>query len=410
MVINRPSSTSIAIFFSIVSILITGIFIFVMIKDGYIIGTPISMADTGQVGDFIGGVVGTVISAAAFYFLYMTFSDQRKTSYRQHVESYFYEMLRAYQTNVNSMKYDATNLLVDKGSLYIAPRIYESKEIFDVIFMQLVTCRNELKHLLCKHSRLYISEYENHLLENNQITKRNIDIYELGYIDIAYNIVFYGTSSEGMVVLRNQLYKRYKKRLVDIILKYISLKPASNKYLFKKWNYISSRKRRQQIIDLVEDVYEWRQKKIIKDYQPKYPQYSVGYNNDFVKYYKGFQHIMGHYYRQLFHMVTYINEQKHFDYQTKYDYVKNIRTLMSNSEQVLLFFNSISCLGRQWELEAELNPKLKEYCLSDYHLITKYDLIKNIPDEMLYGVNYKSYYPFVNYEHESIKHANLLYN
>lgn len=162
MVINRPSSTSIAIFFSIVSILITGIFIFVMIKDGYKIGTPISMADTGQVGDFIGGVVGTVISAAAFYFLYMTFSDQRKTSYRQHVESYFYEMLRAYQTNVNSMKYDATNLLVDKGSLYIAPRIYESKEIFDVIFMQLVTCRNELKHLLCKHSRLYISEYENH--------------------------------------------------------------------------------------------------------------------------------------------------------------------------------------------------------------------------------------------------------
>jgi len=394
----------IAFFFFAVSAAICIVFLILLYCDGYRVGKPVLMSETGQIGDFIGGVVGTIISAAALFFLYLTFREQRNTSLQQHIESCFFEMLRIHLETVNSMKYNATRLLIDKGSLYIAPQEYTGRAIFDLMYLQLITCRNELRHLLCKHSRLYTAEYEKTIMNNKVIKERGIDIYELGYVDIAYCVVFYGVNSEGLMILKNLLYRRYKKNLVDTILKYISLKPASNKNLYKRWEYISGRSRRKQILDLVEDIYEWRQKKIIRGYQPRFPDYSVGYNNDYVKYYGGFQYLLSHYYRHLFYVVKYVNEQKFLSYNEKYQYVKNLRTMLSNSEQVLLFFNSLSSIGRQWELEALGNVDLKGYEKKDFELITKYNLIKNIPNEMLYGVNYKQYYPSVNYEFDEILH------
>ncbi|PTS95661.1 hypothetical protein DBR11_21010 [Pedobacter sp. HMWF019] len=38
---------------------------------------------TGQFGDFIGGVIGTVINAFAFYFLYLTLTEQKKATEEQ---------------------------------------------------------------------------------------------------------------------------------------------------------------------------------------------------------------------------------------------------------------------------------------------------------------------------------------
>lgn len=380
------------------------IFLIVLSCDGYSIGIPVAMAETGQVGDFIGGVVGTIISAAAFVFLYLTFREQRKTSNIQHIESHFFEMLRMHQINVTSMRYDASRLIIDKGSLYIAPVIYEGRSVFDVIFMQLVTCRNELRRLLCKHRRLYVPEYELILQKNERLKERNIDIYELGYIDIAYCIVFFGVNSEGIMILKNLLSMRYKKKLVETVLRFISLKPASNKNFFKRWNYISGRSRRRQILELVDDIYEWRQNKHVVGYQPRFPQYSVGYNNDFVKYYGGYQHLLSHYYRHMFHMIKYINELSSISYENKYRYVKSFQAQLSNTEQTLLFFNSISSLGRQWELDPDVNHDLPSFKVKDFELISKYDLIKNIPGEMLYGVNYKRYYPFVSYEGDNSRY------
>ena len=42
---------------------------------------------TGQVGDFIGGVIGTIFSGAGFYFLYVTLVEQRKAFVKERFEA-----------------------------------------------------------------------------------------------------------------------------------------------------------------------------------------------------------------------------------------------------------------------------------------------------------------------------------
>lgn len=104
---------------------------------------------------------------------------------------------------------------------------------------------------------------------------------------------------------------------------------------------------------------------------------------------------LGHYYRHLFQTVNYINEQKEniIDYHQKYNYVKILRAQLSNYEQALLFYNTISPLGEAWELKAEKTD-------INHHLITKYNMIKNLPNKILRTIDPKEYYPTVSYEYD----------
>lgn len=76
---------------------------------------------------------------------------------------------------------------------------------------------------------------------------------------------------------------------------------------------------------------------------------------------------------------------------------------MSTYEQAILFFNSLSSLGRAWEIDPEIDTTLSKFQLHDFELITKYNLIKNISGEFLYGLSFKDYFPLVEYESDNIK-------
>ena len=70
------------------------------------------------------------------------------------------------------------------------------------------------------------------------------------------------------------------------------------------------------------------------------------------------------------------------------------RAQLSTYEQALLLVNSISGIGMKWEYTPELVNNSKLYS----RLITKYNLIKNLPGDHLFGIYYKVYYPKVVYE------------
>lgn len=76
----------------------------------------------------------------------------------------------------------------------------------------------------------------------------------------------------------------------------------------------------------------------------------------------GHQSRLGHYYRHLYQMVRYVDQQTlEID---KYEYVKTIRAQLSTHEQALLLINSLTPMGRGWW---------------DNELIVKYRLVQNIP-------------------------------
>lgn len=79
--------------------------------------------------------------------------------------------------------------------------------------------------------------------------------------------------------------------------------------------------------------------------------------------FEGHQSRLGHYYRHLYHMITYVDKavpQLKID---KYQYVKTIRAQLSTHEQALLLINSLTPIGQVWWSN---------------DLIVKYGMVKNI--------------------------------
>lgn len=96
--------------------------------------------------------------------------------------------------------------------------------------------------------------------------------------------------------------------------------------------------------------------------------------------------ILGHYYRHLFNMVNYIDKNKFSnDYKKKEIYVKLIRSQLSDYEEMLLYYDSLSPLGKDW------NEPLGSRKIEKMNLICKYRLLKNCPI-------YKPYFGIMPFE------------
>lgn len=98
--------------------------------------------------------------------------------------------------------------------------------------------------------------------------------------------------------------------------------------------------------------------------------------------------ILGRYYRHLFQIVRYVDEQPDNLYEDK-DWKSGVlsilRSQMSDYEQLLLYYNAQSSLGHAWD---------------EKHYIEKYRLIKNIPFSDIFAC--AGLAPFVKYQ-ETIK-------
>ncbi len=98
--------------------------------------------------------------------------------------------------------------------------------------------------------------------------------------------------------------------------------------------------------------------------------------------------ILGHYFRHLFNMVNYIDTNNFTDnYEKKAFFVKLIRSQLSDYEQILLYYNSLSTLGANW------NKPLRRNKIDEMNLICKYKILKNCP----YYVDYLGIHPMEMY-------------
>ncbi len=377
----------------IIAVVISLVFIYLMYLDGYSIGIPITMEKTGQFGDYFGGVIGTIFSAAAFWLLYLTLKQQLRAEVKNNFDTQFSKMLLLNQQNLDRMTFDASKLLPNTDKLYIEPRVYEGKDVFQIFYYQFITCKNDLMPLLGKASKIYTKEYERQIKNLPIVRDREIPIYQLARIDICYSIVFWGVGSEGVSILRSLFKNRYRDAIIEKVINFISLKPAFDKRINRKWSYFDSCSIRN-LLAHVNDIYEWRERHKHEGYAPSYPEISTGYRSDFVRYYTGFHQMLGHYFRQYYQLVKFVDGNRDLTESQKYNFVKTIRSQMSNYEQTVFFLNSLSSLGRVWEIDPEKTDNKGEHS----NLITHYKLIKNVPSDILFGIRLKDYYPDIDFE------------
>lgn len=140
--------------------------------------------------------------------------------------------------------------------------------------------------------------------------------------------------------------------------------------------------------------------RLIKRHQQQKKKNEQNRNKSYLEY-DGHQSRLGHYFRHLFQTVTYINEQPTtlFSYWDKYAYIKTLRAQLSTHEQALFLYNSISPLGYPWELDPEIADENRK-------LITKYNLVKNLPEGFTRDINPKTYFPDIFFEFDKTKTEN----
>lgn len=192
------------------------------------------------------------------------------------------------------------------------------------------------------------------------LAHEDIEDWNLKYCQVAYLITFFGLGNNSTDYLKEQINRIVPNSNPLSIILTLQIKAQNQQ---KEENKQKSKEQRQYI------------------------------NHD------GHQSRLGHYYRHLFQTVRYIDEQPErlLNYKEKYFYIKTLRAQLTTHEQALLFFNSLSNLGTNWEFgQDDENNKL----------ITKYNLIKNLPKGFTGKLNPKTYYPDIFYEFDKDKTDN----
>jgi hypothetical protein len=264
-----------------------------------------------------------------------------------------------------------------------------------IIFQEFIECYREVSKFSNSnlHSDYIAPKYLtflNELILENNISANPI---ELAKIDIAYCMVFFGLGVEGEAVLKKLFRKKYNPSYYHKLIYFIKMKPKqSNVERSAKWK-VARDMELKELHQLVNELYK---NKNHPDKTTTLSPLAIEFqmNLPYEKYYGGHQFRLGHYFRHLYQSFKYLENDPFLDDKRRYSYGKMFRAQLSTYEQALLFFNSISKMGMKWEY----TPELLEVGNSPSRIITKYNLIKNLPGEHLFGIHYKKYYPNVDYE------------
>jgi hypothetical protein len=150
----------------------------------------------------------------------------------------------------------------------------------------------------------------------------------------------------------------------------------------------------KRYIEVLKEISKSHNQKGIKEYKhysrirylkPKYLKSQTLWLSFNYKPFSGHQSILAHYYRHLFQTVKFITKQNEslISYESKRDYLRILRSMLSNHEQILLYYNWLSGFGAKWEKKRETYHLDKSYNNSDNRFFTDYRMIHNIPEQMV---------------------------
>ncbi|WP_345948849.1 putative phage abortive infection protein [Mucilaginibacter sp. PAMB04274] len=367
----------------------------------------------GTRGDFTAGVVGTFFSLGAFIYLYLSFKKQRESNEVQlkafqhdKIENRFFELIRIHRENVSemSLKYVDVSLIIkdDLPRLKKSTRTLTNRQVFHAIYLQYVALVGEVGFVFhgLKENDIYDDSYLLQLRANTTLNERKIDLVKYAKADLYYLIVFFGVGKIGITSIENFTKGKYKKEIVDKLVKLAAMKPKQDSKYFEKWLWSNSHKKKEEIFDKILAIRKDASLPQMTPYQIKYRgkafEVQLYYPGVYEKYYGGHQFRLGHYFRHLYQTAQFINNQPDLWEEDQREYLRHLRGQISTAEQIVFFLNSLSQLGRVWELEITRTgccvPRADR-------LISDYALIKNIPhDHVVDDLHLSDFYSKIDYE------------
>ena len=271
---------------------------------------------TGQVGDTLGGIMGPFIAIAAAILTFFAFWVQYKANEQQKIdlqierfESKFYNMVEILRQNVSEI---------------IIGKSLQSRKAFISMF-------NELKFLYLTTDKFLKSSIQKAIIKT---LTDNDNLSEEDTFNIAYLIFFFGIGQNSTKLILSLVDSRYAGLLLNLetfLQQQQALWRTDNKQL-----------------SIEEKTREGDTHFILKTtYKP----------------FNGHMSRLSHYVRHLFQLVKFINDQpdRIINYEAKYNYEVTVRAQLSTHEQLLLYYNSLSVLGKPWfDKDKDF---LKKYCM-----------------------------------------------
>lgn len=259
-----------------------------------------SISNFGLFGDFIGGVIGTMVAVVAALYIIKSYKKQIEQGRKQSFEKTFVVMLELHRQNVQEIE------ILDASGNKLS-----GKRVFKLLTEELETLYN----------KVYKSIEE--ATKTNEQYQKWSDIYEHKKLahELSHGFFFY-----------------------DIDTYYLTLDKN----------------------DILYDICESVRQGLKKD-------------KAFVLSIQLQRHtILGHYYRHLYNMVNWVDSSKAITFDEKQKYCKLIRSQLSDYEEILLYYNTLSPLGKDW------NEPLGKTEVKEMNLICKYRLLKNCPYYLYY--------------------------
>lgn len=302
----------------------------------------------GEIGDTIGGIMGPFVAIIAAFLTFIAFliqydanelqkkelERQKKIRQREEFEVKLYKMLDEHKDNLNH---------ISAGELHgrdaIPELLGELAYIYSCVHFVLNSLheKKEFNHTQGDLSK--VIEYLESLYED---PKSAI----MSHLLLSYNLFFYGrpyyhtfeSMQAGKILLEDEVYSRLKS------IKYVKSSNGFTKFIYGENNALSM---------------------LPPQYEASFPIMN-GHNDQ-----------LGVYFRQLYQTVMFIAnaDSTIFTEDDKYAYAKLLRSNMSDTEQVLLYYNSLSEMGEKWNKRIDGAIEKRE----DMGLIARFKLIKNIP-------------------------------
>jgi hypothetical protein len=121
----------------------------IFVADVYRETDTVNAVTAGQLGDFVGGYIGTIFALISVVFLYSTLKSQRESSAIEKFETKYFELIKMHRDNVAEM-----DIGDDFGKKIFVMLIREFREIMEVAREVAIKC-----NLVFSQERIFIISY-----------------------------------------------------------------------------------------------------------------------------------------------------------------------------------------------------------------------------------------------------------
>ncbi|WP_336732732.1 hypothetical protein [Chryseobacterium sp. VD8] len=250
-----------------------------------------------EIGDSIGGILNPLIGLVAAIFTFLAFlmqvfaNDEIKKQFTQDkFENRIFKLMDIYNENISRFSFRSKQ----------SGRIFTNKSTFPILYGHFNILIEDVNRFNNSNKISFeekiTKDYKENLLSRNKSSSLNNWIK----LEFCYVLFFYGVGKKGRENIKTIFRNKYDSEYVNNVINYLSYKPA---YMAHDYIYLQN----------------WN--KIFLEFE----NFSEPCLERFDRYYEGVQNNFGHYYRNLFAMINYLNKGKDFKYSEKWDFAKFFR-------------------------------------------------------------------------------------